>query len=110
MRGMDAETGKPLAGLAHLRQSVRDVLATPIGSRVMRRAYGSRLAALLAAPTSPGWAGAVRAAAAEALDLWEPRLRVDRIEVRSPAPGRAVVEVEGEYLPDARPVRLEAAL
>lgn len=110
MRGVDASTGRPLAGLDHLRQSVRDVLATPIGSRVMRRAYGSRLRALLDAPASPGWAGRVRAAAAEALDRWEPRLRVDRVEVRRAGDGAIVVEVEGEHLPDGAAVAVEAAL
>jgi phage baseplate assembly protein W len=43
MIGLDASTGKQLSGMAHLRQSVRDILTTPIGTRVMRRDYGSRL-------------------------------------------------------------------
>ena len=110
MRGVDAATGGPLSGLDHLRQSVRDVLATPIGSRVMRREYGSRLRELLDQPTSPGWAARARAAAAEALDRWEPRLRVHRVDVRAGSPGRVVVEVHGVYLPDARAVAVEAPL
>ena len=47
MTGMDRETGKSLSGIEHLRQSIRDILTTPIGSRVMRRDYGSRLFELL---------------------------------------------------------------
>ncbi len=50
MRGTDANTGKALSGLEHLRQSVRDILTTPIGTRVMRREYGSQLYALIDAP------------------------------------------------------------
>jgi phage baseplate assembly protein W len=50
MRGIDANTGKALSGLAHLRQSVTDILSTPIGSRVMRREYGSQLFRLIDAP------------------------------------------------------------
>ena len=110
MRGVDAGTGAALSGIAHLRQSVADVLATPIGSRVMRREYGSRLPSLLDAPASPGWAARVRAAAVEALDRWEPRLRVLSVEVRAEAPGRIVVRVDGIHLPDARAVTLEAGL
>jgi phage baseplate assembly protein W len=37
MRGMSRFTGRSLGGDAHLRQSVADILATPLGSRVMRR-------------------------------------------------------------------------
>ena len=51
LSGMDASTGQPLTGSAHLVQSIRDILTTPIGSRVMRRDYGSRLPALLARHT-----------------------------------------------------------
>lgn len=46
MLGTDANTGKALEGMAHLRQSIRDILGTPLGSRVMRRDYGSELPAL----------------------------------------------------------------
>ena len=110
MRGVDATTGAALAGLDHLRQSVRDVLATPIGSRVMRRGYGSRLLSLLDAPTSPAWAARARAAALEALDVWEPRLRVDSVAVRRESAGHVAIEVAGEYLPDGRPVLIGVAL
>lgn len=110
MRGVDAATGAALSGLAHLRQSVADVLATPIGSRVMRREYGSRLPSLLDAPVSPAWAARCRAAAVEALDRWEPRLRVLGVEVRAAAPGRVVVSVSGVHLPDARAVAVEVAV
>ena len=34
---MNRNTGRAVAGLEHLRQSVADILTTPVGSRVMRR-------------------------------------------------------------------------
>nr|VFK47168.1 MAG: hypothetical protein BECKTC1821D_GA0114238_104214 [Candidatus Kentron sp. TC] len=40
MAGMSAFTGKHFSDIAHLRQSITDILTTPIGSRVMRREYG----------------------------------------------------------------------
>lgn len=110
MRGVDAQTGAALAGVDHLRQSVRDVLATPIGGRVMRPAYGSRLLALVDAPMSPAWAARARAAALEALDRWEPRLRVDSVDARRESDGHATIEVAGEYLPDGQPVLIGVAL
>jgi hypothetical protein len=50
MRGTSATTGKPLSGIQHLRQSINDILTTPIGSRVIRRDYGSDLPTLVDAP------------------------------------------------------------
>lgn len=48
--GMNRETGEALNDLDHIRQSVRDILLTPLGSRVMRRKYGSLLSALIDQP------------------------------------------------------------
>ena len=31
MRGMSSDTGKALSGLDHLKQSIRDILTTPLG-------------------------------------------------------------------------------
>ena len=107
MPGTNALTGKELTGLAHLRQSVRDILITPIGSRVMRRAYGSRLWELLDAPLTPSTLTDIYAAAAEALARWETRLRVSRIQARRTSAGHLSIDLEGDYLPDGQPVRLE---
>ncbi|WP_412057112.1 GPW/gp25 family protein [Bartonella sp. DGB2] len=49
---MDRESGKPLSGMDHLRQSLIDILMTAKGSRVMRRAYGSDVARLLDQPVN----------------------------------------------------------
>ncbi len=51
--GMNAATGRNLTGLDHLHQSIADILSTPIGTRVMRRDYGSRLPELIDAPMTP---------------------------------------------------------
>ena len=105
--GMNANSGAPLIGIEHLRQSVRDILVTPIGTRVMRRDYGSRLMRLVDAPTSPGLLVHLYAATAEALRKWEPRLRLSRVKATDAAPGHVTLDLEGEYLPTGQPVRLE---
>lgn len=94
MRGMDASTGKPLDGLDHLRQSIADILRTPIGSRVMNREYGSRLFELIDAPMNAGTIAAMHAATADALTKWEPRFRVVR-SVVTRAAGRLNITLEG---------------
>jgi uncharacterized protein len=80
--GLDRATGRGLAGvLEHLRQSVSDILTTPLGTRVLRRDYGSRLPDLLGAPLNQGTVVDAVAATADALARWEPRLTVTRVEV-----------------------------
>ena len=110
MPGTNAVTGKELTGLAHLRQSVRDILTTPLGSRVMRRDYGSRLLALVDAPLNDGVLVEIYAAAAEALGRWEPRLRLRRVKAHRTDSGRVMIDLEGEYLPDGAPIRLEGLM
>uniref|UniRef100_UPI0035D106BF GPW/gp25 family protein n=1 Tax=Bartonella sp. TS25HLJMH TaxID=3243576 RepID=UPI0035D106BF len=78
--GMDRTTGKPLTGIDHLRQSILDILSTRIGSRVMRRDYGSRVAELIDSPVNNAFSVALYAAVAEALDKWEPRFKLKKID------------------------------
>ena len=105
--GMQAQTGRPLDGIEHLRQSVRDILVTPIGTRVMRRDYGSNCPRLVDAPIAPGLFVHLYAATAEALRKWEPRLRLTRVQASDATPGRVTLALEGEYLPTGQNVRLE---
>lgn len=104
---MDAATGGPLDGPEHLRQSIRDVLTTRIGTRVMRREYGSRVPDLVDAPMNEGLRVRIAAAGIEALARWEPRYRVRRLAVRGGGDdGRLVVDLDGEYLPDGSPLAI----
>ncbi|MFV1534850.1 MULTISPECIES: GPW/gp25 family protein [unclassified Phaeobacter] len=107
MNGINATTGKPLSGLAHLRQSVRDILTTPIGTRVMRRDYGSRLYRLVDAPMNDATRLEMMAATYEALETWEPRLQLDQVAVDMPEPGGVIVSIQGQYLPTGEPVTLD---
>lgn len=107
MIGTDANTGKALGGVAHLRQSVRDILTTPIGSRVMRRDYGSRLFELVDAPLNRSTRMDLFAATAEALALWEPRLQLLRVDAEADSTGRVTIGMLGKYLPDGSAVRID---
>jgi len=96
MRGMDAQSGKPLTDTAHLVQSIGDILTTPVGSRVMRRDYGSLLPRLIDQPFNAATRIRLVAAIATALMRWEPRLQITRITVDlGPAPGAVVVTLDG---------------
>ena len=111
MQGVNAQTGQPLGGLDHLRQSITDILTTPIGSRVMRRDYGSRLFALIDAPVTQGTLVDLYAATAEALAKWEPRFTLNRVQSTGVTEeGKTTLTLAGEYLPEGREVVLEGIL
>lgn len=106
MIGMSAATGRALGDLEHLRQSIRDILTTPKGSRVMRRGYGSDLFALIDAPMNRETLMNIYAAAVEALLAWEPRILVTRVVSSSAAPGGITLDVYGRYLPNGQDVTI----
>jgi len=95
MTGMDAATGKPLSGEDHLRQSIADILSTPIGSRVARRDYGSLLPELVDQPMNP--LGRMRLVAATALAIarWEPRIRVTALSLQQVGRAAFSILIEG---------------
>jgi phage baseplate assembly protein W len=96
---MDRRTGKPIEGNAHLAQSLGDLLSTPIGSRVMRRDYGSLLFGLIDQPLNPATRLLIFAASALAIRQWEPRLRVKRFGLQLTgglSAGAALLTIEGE--------------
>ncbi len=107
MNGTSATTGRRLSGIDHLRQSVRDILATPLGGRVMRRDYGSRLFALIDAPMNRGALVQIYAAAIEALQRWESRIVVERVTASHAGPGTITLDIRGTYLPEGRPILLD---
>ncbi|WP_375628630.1 GPW/gp25 family protein [Bartonella sp. TT67HLJMS] len=108
--GMDRTTGKPLTGIDHLRQSILDILSTRIGSRVMRRDYGSRVAELIDAPVNNAFAVALYAAVAEALDKWEPRFKLKKIDFKWSEAEQVSLSFEGIYLPSGKPITMEGLL
>jgi uncharacterized protein len=95
--GMDRHTGQPLNGVAHLLQSVRDILTTPLGSRRERPDYGSDLPRLVDMPLTPGWKSAVQAEAARALGRWEPRLALRAVTVEAVIDGKVTLKLRGEF-------------
>ena len=97
MIGMSAQTGKPLTGDAHLAQSLGDILSTPLGSRVMRRDYGSLLFELIDGPINGAMRMLLHAAVAIAIRRWEPRLKLRRVTLDGdPASGSLSIRIEGE--------------
>jgi phage baseplate assembly protein W len=98
MKGMSKTTGKYLDDLEHLKQSIVDILTTPIGSRVMRREYGSNLFYLVDRPVNRDFLQQIYAAVAEALERWEPRLSLKKVTVDEVKDGCITLSLSGVYL------------
>lgn len=107
MIGMSATTGLGLITLDHLRQSIRDILTTPIGTRVMLREYGSMIFSLTDAPMDRVTVLDIIQATAAAIGRWEPRVRVERVEVSAASPGQIELSLDLRFLQTGEPVRLE---
>lgn len=113
--GTHATTGAALDELAHIRQSVRDILTTPVGSRVMRRSYGSLLPELIDQPMHGATRLRLYAATYMALLQWEPRIRLTAVRLLDSTAfgGAFALELEAQRLRDnatARPLTFQIAL
>lgn len=67
-------TGTEVDELADIRGSVSRILGTPIGTRVMRREFGSHLFDLNDSPANPAGVLRIIAASADAIARWETRV------------------------------------
>jgi phage baseplate assembly protein W len=93
--GMQRDGGTALSDLAHIRQSVRDILLTPQGSRVMRRSYGSLLSMLIDRPQNETLRLQIMSACYLALLQWEPRIALDSIRYQPGFDGGMVIDLQG---------------
>ncbi|MEI9428735.1 GPW/gp25 family protein [Mesorhizobium sp. Cs1299R1N3] len=98
--GVDRQTGGILTGWEHVKQSIEVILTTPIGSRVMRRDFGSRLMSLIDAPMNDRVVLAAYSAVADALAKWEPRYRLETVNIDAAgASGAITFLLSGTYYP-----------
>lgn len=73
------------AGPGRVEESIRLILGTQHGERLMRPTFGSNLRTLVFAPNSTSTANLARYYVAEALARWEPRIEVLGVDVAGSA-------------------------
>ncbi|HCJ7375064.1 TPA: GPW/gp25 family protein [Enterobacter hormaechei subsp. xiangfangensis] len=109
--GMNSQTGLSITEVEHIRQSVRDILVTPVGSRVMRREYGSLLSALIDQPQTQALRLQIMVACYSAIQKWEPRVRLTTITFeRSETDGGLYVDITGTRSANGQPFSLTIPL
>ncbi|EPE4184514.1 GPW/gp25 family protein [Yersinia enterocolitica] len=93
--GMNRNSGLHIDDIDHIRQSISDILATPQGSRVMRRDYGSLLSTLIDQPQNPALHLKMMAAVYGAVMRWEPRVTLSAITITTQKDGQMIVDLTG---------------
>lgn len=78
---MNRFTGEKITSeTEHIKQSIADILLTPIGSRLQRRDYGSRIPELIDRPINHALLIQLAASAVMALHKWEPRVQITQFK------------------------------
>ncbi|WP_050287845.1 GPW/gp25 family protein [Yersinia enterocolitica] len=103
---MNRNTGLHIDDIDHIRQSIADILITPVGSRVMRRAYGSLLSELIDQPQNPALRLQIMATSYSAILRWEPRVKLTGITFDTTFDGKMVVDITGTRSDSAAPLSL----
>ncbi|PZU93126.1 MAG: baseplate assembly protein [Chelatococcus sp.] len=98
--GIDRASGRLLTGWDHCVQSIAVILTTRVGTRVMRRAFGSAALELQDRSATPMRIMQIYAAVAAAIRTWEPGFRLKTIQLtRGGADGVFAFEITGIFYP-----------
>ncbi|MGG6295130.1 GPW/gp25 family protein [Leptolyngbya sp. AN02str] len=84
-------------GAASVRQAILLLLSTRPGERVMRPAYGCNLHRLVFSPNDDTTAGLAIYYVRQAIDRWEPRIQVIRIDANRNEDDPAQLDIALEY-------------
>lgn len=108
---MNRETGADINTVEHIGQSITDILTTRIGTRIMRREYGSLLPELVDHPFNDITRLRVYAATVMALMRWEPRISLSRVQfLGATLQGRSELDLEGSIVDSNQPLSLSIPL
>jgi uncharacterized protein len=91
--GMDRTTGRVCQGVDHIRQSITDILTTPLGTRLCNREYGSDLPNRIDWPMNEAGIQSLYAATAIAISRWYPFVTLTQIAVTPDTANPGTVEI-----------------
>lgn len=95
MLGMNSKNGTGITTLHdHIKQSITDIINTPVGSRLMRPKYGSLVPAMIDQPMNNATTLRLYSSIATALLVWEKRITLDAIALYVDTNGRAQIELD----------------
>lgn len=108
---MSRESGcNLLSEVESIQQSIQDILTTPIGSRVMRREYGSLLVELLDQPICDALILKCYSAIYTAISMWENRININQINIFSIQENGIFIDIETVSMTSGLPLNLKIPL
>jgi phage baseplate assembly protein W len=109
MAGMDAKTGRRLEGGRHLAQSIGMIASVRPGANSvpLLRSFGSESMDLIDRPVNGSFVVDTYFAVASAIRKWEDRLRLERVQLKQPQPGRVALYIEGVDTASGEKISLE---
>ena len=102
--------GGQLSYIEQIRQSIADILTTPIGSRVMRRNYGSLLPELIDQPFNDAVILMCYSAIYSALHDWEDRIVIEQVGIERMSHGQVVVYLDASFSDSGDSIHLNVDL
>ncbi|WP_180060600.1 GPW/gp25 family protein [Acinetobacter sp. YH12135] len=87
--------GSELSEKEHILQSLEDIATTPIGTRIMRRDYGTQLADLIDQPISEALYLKIYSTLYVAYLRWEDRIDISQIQVAEIQNGQLILDITG---------------
>ena len=86
------------SGAEDLDRSIRVIIATAPGERLMRPTFGCRIWDLIFEPINGNTLGLMAFAVREAVGQWEPRVDVEHVDVEPDPQREGTVQIQIDYI------------
>ncbi|MEO3701793.1 GPW/gp25 family protein [Acinetobacter ursingii] len=91
------ETGSTLSEIESISQSIEDIITTPLGSRPMRREYGSIVPDLIDQPMNDVLILKMYSAIYTPVSRWENRINIESISISKISSGFLQLDLESVH-------------
>ena len=107
---MSRYNGSDLTEIEHINQSLEDIAITPIGSRLMRRDYGTLLANLIDQPISEVLYLKIYSTLYTAYVRWEDRIDISEMNIADRKNGQLILDIVGFLKVNGNPFNMYSAV
>ncbi|MGQ2384911.1 GPW/gp25 family protein [Acinetobacter ursingii] len=107
---MSRETGLSITEIQSIEQSIQDIVTTPLGSRVMRRDYGSMLADLIDQPMNDVLVVKIYSAIYTPITRWENRISIESLNVSEVSSNGMQLDLEAVHTISGQSLNLNIPL
>lgn len=101
---LNRTTGKQMSETPHIKQSIVDIVTTLIGTRVMRRFYGTIIPGVIDKPMNEILIMQMQSSIFMALDQYEHRIKIASVYITEPTlEGTFTLNIEGSMKQNNNP-------